>query len=220
MPSLEDRPISVLIPTREREKQLHDSIESMLLTCRRAERVEFLIAVDPDINHSVTVPGIAYCKIWTAPERFGYSRLHEYFNGMAERASGTWLMLWNDDASMLTPRWDDKVMEQDPSQVLQPWHSGGGYDHNDFPIWPKAWTDLIGYVSKVSCTDAWISHIGELAKRTTQVDIKIKHDRPQHMIEAHLGTAEEGDLYDPKMVKLREENAARIIRAYQEGTLR
>jgi hypothetical protein len=39
----------------------------------------------------------------------GYDSLHEYYNELASKATGDWLMLWNDDAVMETEGWDEKI---------------------------------------------------------------------------------------------------------------
>jgi hypothetical protein len=212
--------ISVLCPTRCRPRQLRESFESMMDRADRPHEVEFLAAVDPDDPwlefQSWTGPSF---WIWTAPERYGYERLHEYYNALARTARGRWLMLWNDDAVMQTRGWDTVIAGKTCDQALQPWHSDGGYAHNDFPVWPRRWTDYLGYVSQTSCCDAWVSHTSELLGRVCQVPVRIKHDRDPVVIASHLGTAEPGGLYDPEMIMRRERDADRLAEAIRTGIL-
>lgn len=167
--------ISVLLPSRGRPKPLTDSIAGLLDLADRPGSIEILIAADPDDpdTHDVDLPWQA--RAWMAPERYGYPRLHEYVNRLAEQADGDWLMLWNDDARILTDGWDTIVRDQDEN-VLWP-HSNDIPTCNTFPIWPRAWTDHLGHVSLSPHCDSWIQFLGQTIDRHERVDVEILHDR-------------------------------------------
>ncbi|MFD9069172.1 glycosyltransferase family 2 protein [Streptomyces lasiicapitis] len=167
--------ISVLLPSRCRPKALTESIGSLLGHADRPGSIQILIAADPDDPHTLDVDLPWQASIWTAPERYGYPRLHEYVNRLAEQADGDWLMLWNDDARLLTPDWDRLVEEYEPS-VLWP-HSNDIQTCNTFPIWPRAWSDHLGHVSLSPHCDSWIQYLGQTLDRHQRVDIEILHDR-------------------------------------------
>lgn len=167
--------ISVLLPSRGRPKALTESIGSLLDLADRPGGIEILIGADPDDEPTQQAVLPWQARIWTAPERYGYPQLHEYVNRLAEQADGDWLMLWNDDARMLTPGWDTVVGEQQPG-VLWP-HSNDIPTCNTFPIWPHAWTEHLGHVSLSPHCDSWIQYLGQAVDRHERVDIDILHDR-------------------------------------------
>jgi hypothetical protein len=167
--------ISVLLPSRGRPKPLIESIGSLLDLADRPGTVQVLVAADPDDAGTREVDLPWQASIWTAPERYGYPRLHEYVNRLAEQADGEWLMLWNDDARILTHGWDTLVHDQPPA-VLWP-HSNDIPTCNTFPIWPRAWTDHLGHVSLSPHCDSWIQFLGQTLGRHERVDVDILHDR-------------------------------------------
>lgn len=175
--------ISVLLPSRGRLEALLGSVNSLLLLADNPDEIEVLVAGDPDDRDSIPAgwlrrPFSSNTRAWIAPQRYGYTGLHRYVNFLAKQASGDWLMLWNDDARMITDKWDSIVTSSFPSadRVLWPVanHDEGG---NLFPLWPRAWTALLGYVSLSPNIDVWISELGRRLHREQQVGILVKHDR-------------------------------------------
>jgi hypothetical protein len=173
--------ISVLLPSRGRLGALMASVTSLLALAGDQAAVEVLVAGDPDdvesipagwLRHPVPQPVMA----WIAPRRYGYGGMHHYVNFLASQASGDWLMLWNDDARMLTAGWDGAVHSRQLSQVLWPAanHAEGG---NLFPVWPKAWTDATGYVSRSPNCDVWVSEVGRRLGREGRIPVQVLHDR-------------------------------------------
>jgi GT2 family glycosyltransferase len=166
--------ISVLLPTRNRPELLAHSISSLLDLAERPEDIEFLLAVDPDAPAELPR---GQGQVWTAPERYGLDGLHKYYNHLATLATGTWLMIWNDDAVMTTAGWDALVMKHAPDWVL--WPDDNCQPHcNDFPIWPRSWAEFFGYVSLSSRVDTWVQEIGDLLHRQIRVNIYIRHETP------------------------------------------
>jgi len=164
--------ISVLCPSRGRPESLSGSIGSLLSLASDMTGVEILVAADPD-DHATAgaVPAVAAC--WTAPERYGYAQLHRYYNHLAALARGEWLLLWNDDARMLTRDWDKVIEGQEPG-VLWPGSNQGPYF---FPAWPKAWSDAWGHVSLSPNVDVWLSEVGSRLGLARPVPVEIVHDR-------------------------------------------
>lgn len=167
--------ISVLLPSRGRPKALTESVGSLLGHAHRPGRIQILIASDPDDPGTQKAELPWQATIWTASERYGYPRLHEYINRLAEQADGERLMLWNDDACMLTEGWD-ALVEEASDGVLWP-HSNDIPTCNTFPIWPRAWTDHLGHVSLSPHCDSWIQYLGQTLGRHERVDIHLLHDR-------------------------------------------
>lgn len=167
--------ISVLLPSRGRPKALTESVGDLLELADKPSTVQVLVAADPDDIATQTVDLPQQAQVWTAPERYGYPRLHEYVNRLAEQADGDWLMLWNDDARMLTAGWDTIVSELPPG-VLWP-RSNDIPTCNTFPIWPRTWTDHLGHVSLSPHCDSWIQFLGQAIGRHERIDVEILHDR-------------------------------------------
>ena len=167
--------ISVLLPSRGRPKALEETITGLLRLANEPDAIQVLVAADPDDDSTLTADLPDQATVWTAPERYGYPRLHEYVNALAAQADGDWLMLWNDDARILTPGWDQAI-EAVPQAVLWP-HSNDIPTCNTFPIWPRAWTHHLGHVSLSPHCDSWIQFLGQTLGRHERVDIDILHDR-------------------------------------------
>ena len=173
--------ISVLLPSRGRPESLAASIASLITLASSPAAVEVLVGADPDD------PGTAEaaCRsqdewdagwnvvCWTAPERYGYAQLHRYYNRLAAIASGEWLLLWNDDATMLTTGWDKAVGGQEPGVLWLASNQGPYY----FPAWPRAWSDAWGHVSLSPNVDVWVSEVGTRLGAARAVPAEILHDR-------------------------------------------
>lgn len=168
--------ISVLCPSRGREASLRESAASLLGRAADPGGVEVLAAVDPDdSDRYAAAGGPAGVRIWTAPERYGYARLHEYLNHLVTLASGDWLLNWNDDARMLTRGWDEVIAAQDPAVLwLQANHHPGA---SMFPAWPRAWAQALGHVSPVPHVDTYLQWLGEALGGLAKVPVEVLHDR-------------------------------------------
>lgn len=173
--------ISVLLPSRGRLSSLLASVTSLLALAAEPDGVEVLVAGDPDDVESIPAGWLVHGEphqvmAWIAPRRYGYFGMHRYVNFLASQASGDWLMLWNDDARMMTAGWDGAVHSLAPEAVLWPTanHAEGG---NLFPVWPKAWVDAVGYVSRSPNCDVWVSEIGRRLGREVRIGVHVLHDR-------------------------------------------
>lgn len=166
--------ISVLCPTRKRWQMLRESLTSLDSLADAPSQVEYLLAVDPD-DHPEPMP--VTVRMWTAPARFGYTQLQEYYNSLAEQAHGEWLFLWNDDTVMHTHGWDTVVVNEKPG-LLFPRHNGPMHC-NAFPIWPAEWTRVLGHVSLGMFCDSWMQVVGERLGMDRAVAIYLTHDTPQ-----------------------------------------
>lgn len=170
--------ISVLLPTRGRPQSLNRSVGSLReLAAPRV--VEVMVALDPDDLDSLPAVRSLWLtgptRAWVAPERYGYPRLHEYYNELARQASGEWLLLWNDDAVMRTRDWDKVIEAQKPAVLhLQANHCAGA---NLFPAWPKAWSDALGHVSLSPHVDLWLGQVATAAGCHVAVPVEVLHDR-------------------------------------------
>ena len=177
--------ISVLLPTRGRTQSLHTSVMSLIHKAERADRVEILLAFDLDdqdsfcyfqenIAQHIDQHGVRYVAYGFT--RLGYIRLNEYINSLASMSTGTWLMFWGDDAIMQTQAWDQRIREVKDFRVLRiPTHNLHPYAI--FPIVPRDWFDLFGYISAHQLTDTWVSQIAYMLDIMHNIAVEVTHDR-------------------------------------------
>lgn len=162
--------VSVLCPTRLRPEQLDASLQSLHAT-RHGEIEVMLVADLDDPTDYEQFP----CRSLTRIDRKGYSNLHEYYNLLASQASGEWLLLWNDDAIMLTDGWDQIIASRPTDRLLAP------HAHHDplitFPIIPRAWTVACGHYSMLLHCDSWWQEIGQQLQIVEWIDVHIDHQR-------------------------------------------
>jgi len=177
--------VSVLLPTRGRTTALKTSVESLVSLAQQPRHIEILLAFDDDDDVSLEfftreiVPVIdqagAVYTTWQFP-RLGYIRLNEYVNYLAGQARGQWLMFWGDDAIMETQHWDQRILEVSDFRVLRiPTHNQHPYAI--FPIVPRAWFELFGYVSAHQLSDTWVSQIAYIMDIMLDIDVQVTHDR-------------------------------------------
>jgi hypothetical protein len=179
--------ISILLPTRKRSAAVIKSIGSLLATAKHPEQLEILIAYDDDDAESreffstTWFPFIqqvnASSKVFET-ERFGYLKLNRYVNFLGEKASGDWLMFWNDDALMLTDNWDEKIIEQAGYfGLLRMPCVSMNHPFALFPIIPRSWIDTFGCISPVAHSDWWIYNVTAPAGRLKNIAVEVFHDR-------------------------------------------
>lgn len=208
--------ISFLMPSRKRSELAKKSIESL-----GNGDFEVLICVDEDDNDPgyAEVAKMPRVRLFETP-RYGYRELHKYYNFMAEKAKGDWLFLWNDDATMDVTNWEEKIKQFDPNKpmVLDPYHGVG----NLFPILSRKFYEIIGHYSLSPHADSWPEDVASRAGVMFPVGgIMISHIGEAMFDETHNLVREivritSPQFYEPHMVKLREEEAAKII-AYKEA---
>lgn len=148
-------------------------------------RIEMLLAFDHDDQSS-----IGYFNDHIAPDldargatyecygfdRLGYIRLNEYLNALAEHSRGRWLFFWGDDAIMESQGWDSRIAEVKDFRVLRiPTHNFHPYAI--WPIVPRKWFEMLGYISPHQLTDSWCSQVAYMVDIIQNIDVKATHDR-------------------------------------------
>lgn len=178
--------ISVLLPTRGRKQPLEKSVMSLVNTANDINTFEILLAFDDDDSETQqwftdnVLPQLEekniIVKILVFP-RLGYGRLNEYLNEMAKHADGKWFLFWNDDAWMKSRGWDSEIsIHNGKFRVLRiPTHNKHPYAI--FPIVPREWFQLLGYLSPHQINDAWISQVGYLLNIVENIQVECVHDR-------------------------------------------
>lgn len=127
--------------------------------------------------------------------RVGYERMHLMYDQLAARATGSWLLLWNDDALMLTGCWDDVVAEHDVDCILNP-STNHGPSLTPFPVVPAWMPKRLGHFSLNRHCDSWWEEIGRRLGRLVPIPVEVLHDRADMTGGNHDATFSERS-YDP-----------------------
>ena len=178
--------ISVLLATRGRTEALKRSVDSLVDLAGDPQRLQILFAFDRDDSLGLTFFQDTYkqaltdrCVNFTAMvfDRMGYTGLHRYSNTLAQNAPAHWLMIWNDDAIMQTQDWDRKIMAWQGQFRLLSVHTHRDHPYSIFPIVPRAWRDLLGYISPHPSQDAWVSQQAYMLNIYERIPVWVEHDR-------------------------------------------
>lgn len=171
--------ISVLLPSRGRPDSLRASIASLRDHAADRSTLEILVATDPDDPHTLDVAAVLGATVWTAPERYGYAQLHLYFNRLADLASGSWLLLWNDDAIMTTTGWNERIAEVPDEVMVADLQSQLSPSFCCFPAVRRRAIVATGgvYSPHTPHVDSWWQDIGRQSGTIRPVDVHVRHDR-------------------------------------------
>ena len=164
---------------------LHRSLTTLAHLADDISRVEMLLAFDHDDQTSIDFfnerigpeldrAGAQYALYGF--DRLGYIRLNEYLNTLAGHSRGRWLFFWGDDAIMESQGWDSRMAEVEQFRVLRiPTHNSHPYAI--WPIVPRAWFEMFGYISAHQLTDTWVSQIAYMLDIIHNIDVTATHDR-------------------------------------------
>lgn len=178
--------IAVVLPSRKRNNMLETSLLSLLNLAADPSRIQFLVAFDNDDRASLDyfknsiAPKISDAGAgWMAVEcpRYGYEKLHEYINQLTEFSSAHWIFFWNDDAQMLSQDWDLRISENNGEFKCLRIPTHNCHPYAIFPIVPREWYLLFGYLSLHQLSDAWISQISYILGIMKNIDVDVIHDR-------------------------------------------
>jgi hypothetical protein len=178
--------IAVILPTRGRTDMLYRSIMSLIDNADDLTRIQILIGQDNDDvdtiewtkeNLYTKLDELGVSTTLIQFDRMGYHRLNEYINALAYHSVAEWIFFWNDDAVMETKGWDSRIAEHNGEfKVLRaPTHNEHPYAI--FPIVPKDWFYLFGYLSMHPLNDAWISQIAYITNIMETIPVNVTHDR-------------------------------------------
>ena len=177
--------ISILLPTRGRTIMLKESIDSLINNAQSPNTIEWLLGFDNDDDASSTwfidnvVPLIEQSggtyKVLSFPP-MGYENLHKYVNGLAKIATGKWFVFWNDDAIMQDQNWDTTISSV-KDFCIQAFDTHNKHPYSIFPIVPRKWYELLGYLSKHQLNDAYISQIAWMLDIMLRIDVRVDHRR-------------------------------------------
>jgi hypothetical protein len=178
--------IAILLATRGRTDSLSRSIRSLVDLADNIKSVQIMFAFDKDdsvgpshfltdIKPMLDQAGVSYTAMNFEP--MGYVNLHKYNNAMAARTNSRWLVIWNDDAVMQTKGWDSKIMGYHEQFKLLAFRTHNLHPYSIFPIVPRKWYDLLGYISPHPTQDGWVSQQAYLLDIYERIDVDVLHDR-------------------------------------------
>jgi hypothetical protein len=178
--------IAVLLPTRGRKAMLERSIHSLINLAENPQNLQLLFGFDQDddVGKDTFVQDlgpwldhrdISYRALTFPP--LGYLRLNEYVNALAKQSDAQWMIFWNDDAVMETPGWDREIMRWKDKFRLLAVHTHREHPYSIFPIVPRAWLDLLGYLSPHQISDAWLSQQAYMLDILERIPVHVLHDR-------------------------------------------
>lgn len=149
---------------------------------------KLLIACDPDDQATVDVVRPWHdhdnnlTHLWVTPERFGYSRLQQYYNGLCEQIKvqdDDLLILWNDDATMETWAWDVTLNDVDKQALILDIQSELSPEYVAFPALRGKLYNILGHYSGDNPhVDSYLQDIGRALGLLTPVEVVVHHDRP------------------------------------------
>lgn len=203
--------IAVLLPTRGRTSGLTDSVTSIVEQTIDADRIQIIFGFDEDdtvgLGHfeSVIQPYLDDKDVAYEAQVFvsmGYTGLNRYYNHLAKSADADWLFVWNDDATMETPGWDQVVAKYSSEFKILKVHTHNEHPYSIFPIVPRLWFDTLGLLSRHQMIDAEISQNAYMLDVMQIVDINVRHNQSeltgQHDATSQRKTRFEGNPQDPK----------------------
>lgn len=178
--------IAILLPTRGRADMLERSVKSVVELAENPSRVQLMFGFDNDdpvgikyfveeLQPWLDQHSVNYTAIKFAP--LGYIRLNEYVNELARKSDARWLVFWNDDAVMETQDWDTEIMKYDGEFKLLAFHTHNDHPYSIFPIVPRKWLDLLGYLSPHQISDAWLSQQAYMLDVWQRISVDVLHDR-------------------------------------------
>ena len=178
--------IAILLPTRGRAEMLERSIQSLISMAKDPNQIQLMLAFDNDdevgtkhfeqvVQHWLDDNMINYTAMMFEP--LGYIRLNEYVNELARNSDARWLVFWNDDAVMETQDWDKEIMKWDGQFKLLAFRTHNLHPYSIFPIVPREWLDLLGYLSPHQISDAWLSQQAYMLDIMERIPVEVLHDR-------------------------------------------
>jgi len=178
--------IAMLLATRGRTESLGRSIHSLVELADDISRVQIMFAFDNDDD-----TGFKYFTDELQPwmdkrdinytamkfERMGYVNLHKYNNAMAKQTDSDWLVIWNDDAVMQSQGWDTTILSYEGQFKLLSFKTHNMHPYSIFPIIPRTWYDLLGYISPHPTQDGWVSQQAYMLDIYQRIEVDVLHDR-------------------------------------------
>jgi hypothetical protein len=96
---------------------------------------------------------------------------------LASASDADWVVFWNDDAIMDTSGWDREIAKYTGQFKLLAFHTHRDHPYSIFPIVPRQWFDLLGYLSPHQISDGWLSQQAYMLNIWERIEVHVTHDR-------------------------------------------
>jgi glycosyltransferase involved in cell wall biosynthesis len=171
--------ISILMPTRNRPKEMKRAIDSARSTAINS--VEIVLYLDDD-SDTVEIPtGVRYI---IGPRIV----LSDCWNECAKVARGDILMMFGDDGVFKTNHWDEIIEQafaQCPDKILMVHGDDGMPQNSNFGVFPtihRRWVDTVGYFVPPVFTgdypDTWLNDVANSIGRRKRLPYVTEHLHP------------------------------------------
>jgi hypothetical protein len=178
--------IAILLATRGRTEMLGRSVRSLIELAAQPERIQLMFAFDNDdtvgfdyfvkeLQPWMDARDVNYTALKF--QRMGYVNLHKYNNAMAKQTNSDWLVIWNDDAVMETQGWDRVIISYQGQFKLLSFKTHRMHPYSIFPIVPRKWYELLGYISPHPTQDGWVSQQAYMLDIYQRIEVDVLHDR-------------------------------------------
>ncbi|MFZ5630130.1 MAG: glycosyltransferase family 2 protein [Spirochaetota bacterium] len=172
--------LSILIPTRAREKNLKKCLDALNKKVKHPNEVEILVKVDTDDQKTTDFLQSYKSKIdlivVNSDRKGGYASLHEFYNELFKHSSGKFIFCLNDDAVVKTKNFDTLTHKFIGQDVCL--HHNPAAPHNDkwyFPIIARSILEEIGHVSESVFYDGYLYFMLQDLGVFRDVDLDIDH---------------------------------------------
>ncbi len=162
--------VTVLLPTRGRPELLIQAVTSLHQRASRPDKIEWLFRVDTDDPNTQyacckLIDQLPQATMVVEPRGTGYVNIHLWQSRLCQLARGDWIMLFNDDAIMTTPRWDDQIANLQVENFPHPDIASAYFVTKDRPgcneffmIRRKVW-EVLGFLSLSTHVDNWLHRV-------------------------------------------------------------
>jgi hypothetical protein len=203
--------VAVLLPTRGRTNALDRSVRTLIDNAHNIDNVQFMFGFDRDdkvgLEHfqknlkvELDQGGVKYVALQF--DRLGYINIDKYYTQLAKTADADWLFIWNDDAFMITPGWDQVIKKYTGQMRVLKVHTHNEHPYSIFPIGPRLWFDTLTVLSRHQMIDAELSQHAYMIDVMQIVDIHVTHAQSE-LTGHHDSTSQrknrlEGNPLDPR----------------------
>ena len=212
-----DTTITVLVSARRNSKYLAKFMHGFFTRTAQMKNIELFVMLNKHDTWNrelqafyMAMSAMQHNQIRFFEEDLGQGRagLHNYFNHMAEYATGEWIIYFCEDHFIEVNGWDDEIRKfaadknLDPSKIyciVPKFDNVGTMNH----IISKGMYFAMGQVGRHGWIDSYLNEVikGLPTERVLKMDRELfhdfTHDQPNPMSEAHLQSVSPADL-DPK----------------------
>lgn len=183
--------VSVSLPTRGRPQLLVKAVESLHRHAVHPDKIEYIFRADTDDLPTIEaccrlVEFLPQATLIVEPRGAGYINIHHWHARIGQLARGDWLLIFNDDALLLTPRWDEMIASLSsehfphPDVALAFFVTKDRPGCNEFFILRRKVLDILGFMGLSPHIDNWLNRVfTQLKACGTLTSILVDHQSGQ-----------------------------------------